>query len=125
MTEQALPDPQPTRRGVIGHLAGAAVAGAVVSSGIQGDLSESPVMKLFRQWSQLYSLSIDDDATDDEAEAAYRSYKALEQQLFEVPSENARDLLAKIIAYTSRGDFVLADTGAGRLIFEEIRTLAV
>lgn len=72
------------------------------------DPADTPVMKLFREWRAITELvTRDAPMTEAElAEATERRY-AIKDQMFATPALTAQDVLAKLIASTTWGDFDL------------------
>lgn len=64
---------------------------------------ETPVMRVFSEWKRLNEFA--HSQTDDEAfEKALDERWKVEQRLMQTPSQNERDVLIKILAWTQFGD---------------------
>lgn len=96
---------------------GAAPALAVAAS------EETPVMKLFREWKRANEFA--HSQADDEAfEKALGERWEVEQRLMQTPSQNERDVLIKILAWTQFGDGDLeAGNPISQPIWDEARAL--
>ena len=74
-------------------------------------LEDSPIMTPFREWQAGYDAMCadnDDDASvDHEHTYITGSLTQLERQMLALPSQDARDLAAKILAVTHFGDFFI------------------
>ncbi|MDK8874322.1 hypothetical protein [Paracoccus sp. SSJ] len=79
----------------------ALAAGAVPVAAVAAE--ETPVMRVFSEWKRVNEFA--HSQTDDEAfEKALIERWQVEQRLMQTPSQNERDVLIKIIAWTNFGD---------------------
>ena len=77
--------------------------------------TDTPVMRLFRQWHELYEAANDPEITEAECEAICEQYRGIEDRMLALPSECAADFAAKVCAYTSFGAFTLEESVAPEL----------
>ncbi|MDQ7776259.1 MAG: hypothetical protein Q4615_10395 [Paracoccus aminovorans] len=83
-------------------------AGAVPAAALcVVDPAETPVMRAYREWEALYAFLNRDDrgglSADDWNSECDRRIE-IEDQMMEMPAQNARDIIAKVLAYTANGD---------------------
>lgn len=78
------------------------------------DPLETPVMRLFREWQAGYEY-LESPATDGIADEMFNAeldrVNALAERLVDIPSENAQDVCAKIVAFTYNGSMFPDDGG--------------
>lgn len=74
---------------------------------------DSPVMLLFRKWVDIYNRLNDADSTirNSEVPALAGRQLLIREAMILLPSQDARDHLAKIIASTTFGDTDMGDDG--------------
>lgn len=90
------------RRDLMRLAPAALVAGAAPPVGAAG-VEETPVMRVFSEWKRANDFA--HSQADDEAfEKALGERWEVEQRLMQTPSQNERDVLIKIIAWTNFGD---------------------
>lgn len=87
----------------------------------------SPVMAIYRLWRAAYAalntLQDDEDAADLPHTYQSGDCRRLEAQMMALPSRDARDLAAKLMALSHFGDFCL-DRVSAKAIFAESYMLA-
>ena len=71
--------------------------------------TDTPILRLFRQWQALYEAANDPEITEEECEATCDQYRELEHRMLALPSECTADFAAKVCAYTSFGAFPLEE----------------
>lgn len=102
-----------TRRNLLCAAPAALMAGAAMAS--SAETADSPIMVLFREWQAQYDLmSADNEDASDDNPYVYTTgtLTKIERQMLALPSLDARDLAAKILAVTHFGDFVIDMRGA-------------
>ncbi len=115
---EALRQSHMTRRSILTALPATGAAIALPFSA-KADTS-TPVMRLFHQWEQARSgLSL--RHSEEECDRAVDRMTQLEDQMIALPSQNMSDLAAKIVAYSSWGDFGLP--GPENKLWTELQSL--
>lgn len=106
------------RRDLMRLAPAALAAGAVPVAAVAAE--ETPVMRVFSEWKRANDFA--HSQADDEAfEKALGERWEVEQRLMQTPSQNERDVLIKIIAWTNFGD---GDLESGNPISQPIWTEA-
>ncbi|WP_017999057.1 hypothetical protein [Paracoccus sp. N5] len=99
------------RRALLKALPAAVVAGAAPAAALcVVDLAETPVMRMFRQWvAEETRLNGEEGRTMPESQfnADLFAQNELSNRIMEAPAEDARDMIAKALAWTSYGTFEL------------------
>lgn len=93
-------------------LAGALAAGATSCAGVLpvAAQADTPVMQLFREWEAAFAASRAYEGDDeDEVDRLSDVYIAIEDRMMDVEAQSARDVFAKVWAYTSGGVSSLPD----------------
>lgn len=102
-----------TRRNLLCAAPAALMAGATLASNAEQEAA--PIMVLFREWQAQYDLmSADNEDASDDKPYTYTTgtLTKIERQMLALPSQDARDLAAKILAVTHLGDFCIDMRGA-------------
>lgn len=74
--------------------------------------AETPVMKLFREWKVVFDrANRTPDLSDDAFAAEDAKARHLVERMMAMPAQNARDVCAKLTAFTYDGDAFLDDDG--------------
>ncbi|KFI27774.1 hypothetical protein CN97_00650 [Haematobacter massiliensis] len=124
---------EPTRRALLNMAIAAPVAGAIwkgVFAPEPGEAAPSmmgqddtPVMQWFRRWQEATTALSTRDMTDEEFQMANEDRIAIEDSLMAIPAENARDFVAKVYAYTNRGEVGLPNHNEARELWAEARAI--
>ncbi|MBT0781172.1 hypothetical protein [Paracoccus sp. pheM1] len=109
------------RRDLMRLAPAALAAGAVPVAAVAAE--ETPVMRVFSEWKRANDFA--HSQADDEAfEKALGERWEVEQRLMQTPSQNERDVLIKIIAWTNFGDGDLeSGNPISQPIWDEARAL--
>lgn len=99
---------------------------AALDAGGSPQEGDSPVIVLFRRWFATYSRINEADSSfaDSEITALAERQFLLKEAMFRVPSQDARDHLAKIIVSTTFGDHNLEDDGSSDFWIEAGKLMA-
>lgn len=84
---------------------------------------ETPVMQWFRRWQEATTALNTQDMTEDEFERMNEDRIAIEDSLMAIPAESARDFVAKVYAYTNRGEVGLPSHIEAPALWDEARAL--
>lgn len=127
---------EPTRRTLL-NMAIAAPVAAIIHKGLfSGDVEsvaapvlkqdDTPVMRWFREWvywigeeNRHYTELGDETAADAASDNRHR----VEEQLMALPCQDARDFVAKVVAYTDHGEFCLKGRQEAPSLWREARAL--
>lgn len=103
----------------------AAALAAAVPVTAAATVAASPIPALFHAWSALHKEANTADLSEEEATAAINRLHELDRAIMHHPSQNAEDLLMKIAAFTSWGDFEISDCPYAKadIIWNEMRAL--
>ncbi|MEZ5723918.1 MAG: hypothetical protein R3E47_02330 [Paracoccaceae bacterium] len=102
----------------------ACASGALAASAA---VSETPVMRIFREWEAM-SAYLDGEAarsmSEDEYDTLVDDRHEIEKTMMATPAQNARDVLLKLSAWTDFGALGIGsdETGVG-LFWQEVRDL--
>ncbi|KFI24210.1 hypothetical protein CG51_18595 [Haematobacter missouriensis] len=124
---------EPTRRALLNMAIAAPVAGMIhmgLNSGGTGSMSaaglgpeETEVMQWFRRWlnvtARMHALPAGSPAFD----GLLDEQTGIEDSLLAIPAENARDFVAKVYAYTNRGEVGLPNHNEIAELWAEARAL--
>lgn len=96
--------------------------------GLPGEaaMTETPIIRLFREWEALYAYldgPVGRELSEDEFDAELDRRIAIEDRMMEIPSEGPADFVAKVIAYTTRGESGLPDHQSNPAFWAEARAL--
>lgn len=83
--------------------------------------AETPVMSLFRDWRVAFDrANRTPDLSEDEFEIEDAKARRLVEQMMHLPARDARDICAKLTAFTYDGEFFVDDDGtlSGRMLAE-------
>lgn len=109
-------------------LAPAALSSAAAPAAALGvvDPTDTPVMRLFREWELAIDAYRAAEATDPLGTLTVQTYEAqgdLERSILETPCLTARDFTAKVIAWTDCGEHDLPDRAENQTLWAEARAL--
>ncbi|OWJ74391.1 hypothetical protein, partial [Haematobacter genomosp. 1] len=94
-----------------------------VTAAVMTDQDETPVMQWFRRWQEVTATLNAQRMTDEEFQVANEDRIAIEDSLMAIPAENARDFVAKVYAYTNRGELGLPNHNELPPLWDEARAL--
>ncbi|UMA64619.1 hypothetical protein LVO79_16700 [Roseivivax marinus] len=77
---------------------------------------QTPIQKMFHEWKAVHTEAR--TCPDEDSEATTEEMVRIEDAMLEVPSVTAADFAAKVIAYTSYGDFGFTGDGVDRIMRE-------
>ncbi|MGV8987822.1 MAG: hypothetical protein ACOH2H_16230 [Cypionkella sp.] len=114
-------DFNPSRRNMIAMGPAAALvaclSGPAIAESAVG-LAHSPIITLMHEWERLSAGWKDSTMTDAEGYALCADMHAVEQEMFDIPSQSGRDFAAKLIVRTWHGDLEMDADGMAILIAE-------
>lgn len=80
-------------------------------------------MQWFRRWQEVTAKLNSQRLTDEEFALEIEERVAIEDSLLAIPAENARDFVAKVYAYTNRGEVGLPNHNDAPVLWAEARAL--
>ena len=84
--------------------------------------AETPIMALFREWQRLHdylNYGAGCSLPEAEHEVGCNELTAIEDRIEAYPAQNAQDIIAKLLSWSSYGDF---DISTNEAFWEEART---
>lgn len=105
-----------------------AAAGGIATAASSATAPDTPVMRAFRErqayfaWLDIASKS--DALSNDDMEAAVNVLTDMEDAMMLIPSENAQDFIAKVVAYSHDGNSCLPSAGAMPELWAEAKRFA-
>lgn len=112
---------QTSRRNLLKALPAVAVLPAVAAVPVLA-ATETPVMRLYREWEHVRSLK-KAQMSDDEYDALLDRQIGLEDEMIITPAQNASDWAMKIMAYSCLGESGLPDHHDNPALWAEARAL--
>src|SRR5688500_15838715 len=107
-----------TRRAALGAIASLpAVGGATAALAVPAE--PSPILALFREWAAMFDEAANSDGNESQSARLDICYD-LEKRMAALPSTSAADMAAKLIAFTSYGEWGLDEDGT---LIAEARSL--
>jgi hypothetical protein len=96
------------------------MAGAALASTAGAD-TDTPVKQAFLRWKDAYAAAnlSQGPISDDDLEAMVQEVGALADDVARIAAQGPCDIIYKIVAATSYGDFTLSDGALGRAILTE------
>ncbi|SLN23189.1 hypothetical protein ROJ8625_00924 [Roseivivax jejudonensis] len=74
------------------------------------------IQQMYHEWKQLRASA--HGTSEEDCDAAVEEMMRIEDAMLEIPSQSAADFAAKVLAYTSHGDFGLTGDGIGQILGE-------
>ncbi|WP_172298148.1 hypothetical protein [Pseudoruegeria sp. HB172150] len=108
------------RRALLAALpaSGAALAFQALPSAAE---SPSPIMRSFGEWQRLRDAT--SGVPEDECDRLFDSMCAIASEMMEMPAQDGRDVLAKVVAWTSWGYLGLPEGSEHALFWTEVTTM--